>query len=70
VSPARNSPVPSVLIKYFSKFHSDSEPGLGSVVASLSLGAPALMHFRLLKKYEDSEKPRRIALSLVLRHVR
>jgi hypothetical protein len=27
------------------------------------------MHFRLLKKHQDSEKPRRIALSLILRHV-
>jgi hypothetical protein len=60
---------PLRLIKRFSKFHSDSERGLGPVVASLSLGAPALMHFRLLKKYEKSEKLRRIALSLVLRHV-
>jgi 2OG-Fe(II) oxygenase superfamily len=32
------------------KFHSDGEVGLGDVVASLSLGSPARMSFRLRSK--------------------
>ncbi|PFH53754.1 hypothetical protein AMATHDRAFT_985 [Amanita thiersii Skay4041] len=49
-------------------FHSDSERGLGPLVAGLSLGSPALMHFRLLAKYEPIREQRQIALSFVLRH--
>jgi len=49
-------------------FHSDSELGLGPVVAGLSLGSPALMHFRLLAKYEPVGEQRQIAMSFVLRH--
>ncbi|KAF8639503.1 hypothetical protein AX17_001408 [Amanita inopinata Kibby_2008] len=49
-------------------FHSDSEPGLGPLVAGLSLGSPALMHFRLLAKYEPIREQRHIAISFVLRH--
>lgn len=51
------------------QFHSDSEPGLGPLVAGLSLGSPALMHFRLLAKYEPIGEQRQIAMSFVLRHV-
>lgn len=51
------------------QFHSDSEQGLGPVVAGLSLGSPALMHFRLLAKYEPIGEQRQIAMSFVLRHV-
>lgn len=51
------------------KFHSDSERGLGPTVASLSLGSAAEMHFRLHSKYADTESPRKIAMSLLLRHV-
>ena len=45
------------------KFHSDSERGLGPLVASLSLGSPALMHFR-------HKSTQGTALTLILRHVR
>jgi hypothetical protein len=50
-------------------FHSDSERGLGPVIASLSLGCVAEMHFRLHSKYTISEGPRKVAMSLILRHV-
>ncbi|KAH9036924.1 hypothetical protein EDB84DRAFT_1156137 [Lactarius hengduanensis] len=49
-------------------FHSDSERGLGPVVASLSLGCVAEMHFRLHSKYTVSDGHRKVALSLILRH--
>jgi len=49
-------------------FHSDSEPGLGPLVAGLSLGSPALMHFRLLSKYEPIKEQRQIAITFILRH--
>jgi len=49
-------------------FHSDSERGLGPVVASLSLGSLAEMHFRLNSKYTVPEGPRKVAMSLLLRH--
>ncbi|KAF5380425.1 hypothetical protein D9615_004640 [Tricholomella constricta] len=51
-------------------FHSDSERGLGSLVAGLSLGSPALMHFRIHHKYllEDEIERKPIALTVVLRH--
>lgn len=56
-------------------FHSDSERGLGPTVAGLSLGSPALMHFRKLKQKrrkdvpipENEEKTDKV-LSLVLKH--
>jgi hypothetical protein len=55
---------------YNVQFHSDSERGLGPVIASLSLGSPALMHFRLRAKYEPNrDENRKIAFTLVLRHV-
>ncbi|KAF8348386.1 hypothetical protein F5887DRAFT_1280766 [Amanita rubescens] len=50
------------------QFHSDSEPGLGPLVAGLSLGSPALMHFRLLAKHEPAGEQRQIAMTFVLRH--
>jgi len=46
-------------------YHSDSEPGLGPIVSSLSLGSIALMHFRPMKKKGKWNKK---VLSLVLRH--
>ncbi|KAH8977000.1 hypothetical protein EDB83DRAFT_2538231 [Lactarius deliciosus] len=49
-------------------FHSDSEPGLGPVVASLSLGSTAEMHFRLQSKYIVPGDRRKVAMSLILRH--
>ncbi|KAJ7648702.1 hypothetical protein DFH06DRAFT_1209378 [Mycena polygramma] len=49
-------------------FHSDSEVGLGPVVAGLSMGSPALMHFRLLSKYAPLGEQRANALTVVLRH--
>ncbi|KAF7305098.1 2OG-FeII-Oxy-2 domain-containing protein [Mycena kentingensis (nom. inval.)] len=49
-------------------FHTDSEPGLGPVVAGLSMGSPALMHFRLANKLVPSDMTRKISLSVVLRH--
>ena len=44
-------------------FHTDGERGLGPIVASLSMGSPAIMKFRTL------EDRKTIVLSLVLRHV-
>ncbi|KAJ6582334.1 hypothetical protein B0H19DRAFT_1118091 [Mycena capillaripes] len=49
-------------------FHSDSEVGLGPVVAGLSMGSPALMHFRLLAKYAPNTEQRANAMTVVLRH--
>ncbi|PCH43386.1 hypothetical protein WOLCODRAFT_164397 [Wolfiporia cocos MD-104 SS10] len=51
-------------------FHSDSERGLGPVVASLSLGSAAYMHFRLHNQYDSikGKGTRRTALTLYLRH--
>lgn len=49
-------------------FHSDSEVGLGPFVAGLSLGSPALMHFRLRAKYDRDKKLKSIAITFVLRH--
>jgi len=49
-------------------FHSDSERGLGPVVASLSLGSTAEMHFRLHAKYNVTEGHRKVAMSILLRH--
>ncbi|THV05004.1 hypothetical protein K435DRAFT_834976 [Dendrothele bispora CBS 962.96] len=45
-------------------FHTDDERGLGPRVAGLSLGSPALMHFRSVEK----QSPRPIVLSIILRH--
>ena len=54
------------------KFHSDSERGLGPIVAELSLGSPALMHFRVNHKYprEKDLENHSVALTIILRHVR
>ncbi|KAG9316630.1 hypothetical protein JVU11DRAFT_2684 [Chiua virens] len=51
-------------------FHSDSEKGLGPIVASLSLGSAALMHFRLHGNVENLAPKNKCsyALTLVLRH--
>ncbi|KAF9004804.1 hypothetical protein BDQ17DRAFT_1354723 [Cyathus striatus] len=49
-------------------FHSDSEAGLGPLVAGLSLGSPALMHFRVREKYDANGESRSIVASFVLRH--
>ncbi|KAH8107752.1 hypothetical protein BXZ70DRAFT_9324 [Cristinia sonorae] len=51
-------------------FHSDAERGLGTTVASLSLGASAYMHFRLHAQFtkELPEDCSREVLSLYLRH--
>jgi len=38
-------------------------------VASLSLGSVAEMHFRLHSKYDISEGHRKIAMTLLLKHV-
>lgn len=51
-------------------FHTDSEKGLGPIVASLSLGSAALMHFRLHAS-ASAEHPKQScphALTLILRH--
>lgn len=50
-------------------FHSDAENGLGPLVAGLSLGSSALMHFRLNLKHEPSKERTGIHLSFLLRHV-
>ncbi|RDB24732.1 hypothetical protein Hypma_007651 [Hypsizygus marmoreus] len=51
-------------------FHSDSEPGLGPLVAGLSMGSPALMHFRVHHKHQRKEEIERkvIVMTFVLRH--
>ncbi|EGO00089.1 hypothetical protein SERLA73DRAFT_122178 [Serpula lacrymans var. lacrymans S7.3] len=49
-------------------FHSDSEKGLGPVVASLSLGSTAYMHFRTRKLKQQLESHKQNVLTLVLRH--
>ncbi|KAH0827875.1 hypothetical protein J3R83DRAFT_3502 [Lanmaoa asiatica] len=49
-------------------FHSDSEKGLGPIVASLSLGSAALMHFRPHVIMENPRNKCTYALTLVLRH--
>ncbi|KAG6887699.1 hypothetical protein C0995_013399 [Termitomyces sp. Mi166 len=51
-------------------FHSDSERGLGPVVAGLSLGSPALMQFRVHHKYlrEEGFENNSTVLTVVLRH--
>jgi alkylated DNA repair dioxygenase AlkB len=49
-------------------FHSDNEIGLGPVVAGLSLGSPALMHFRINAKYDRLRELKGNLLSFVLRH--
>ncbi|KAF7980743.1 hypothetical protein HWV62_36767 [Athelia sp. TMB] len=46
-------------------FHSDSERGLGPVVASLSLGSAAHMHFRPHARLAEGKEN---ALTLILRH--
>ncbi|KAF7976824.1 hypothetical protein HWV62_5506 [Athelia sp. TMB] len=46
-------------------FHSDSERGLGPVVASLSLGSAAHMHFRSHARLAEGKEN---ALTLILRH--
>jgi 2OG-Fe(II) oxygenase superfamily len=53
----------------FVQFHSDSERGLGPVIASLSLGSTAEMHFRLQSKYTVAEGHRKTAMTIILRHV-
>ncbi|KAI0318869.1 hypothetical protein OF83DRAFT_1113395 [Amylostereum chailletii] len=50
-------------------FHSDSERGLGPVVASLSLGSVALMHFRLHPQHATSPALRKTALTIAIKHV-
>ncbi|KAF9227346.1 hypothetical protein BS17DRAFT_775348 [Gyrodon lividus] len=49
-------------------FHSDSEKGLGPIVASLSLGSAALMHFRPHVNAQNQKYQCTTALTLVLRH--
>ncbi|RXW21281.1 hypothetical protein EST38_g4567 [Candolleomyces aberdarensis] len=49
-------------------FHSDEEVGLGPLVAGLSLGSPAMMHFRLQKKHDKERQQRGILMSFTLRH--
>ncbi|KDQ57451.1 hypothetical protein JAAARDRAFT_35165 [Jaapia argillacea MUCL 33604] len=49
-------------------FHGDDERGLGPVIAGLSLGSPALMHFRPHLQTKSKKGERKIVLSVVLRH--
>jgi len=49
-------------------FHSDSEKGLGPLVAGLSLGSAAFMHFRLHSQFVPSGQSRKIDLTFILRH--
>ncbi|KAJ8077182.1 hypothetical protein PM082_001610 [Marasmius tenuissimus] len=47
-------------------FHTDDEPGLGPTVAGLSLGSPAVMHFR--RRGRGISGRNEIALTVILRH--
>ncbi|KAG7098843.1 hypothetical protein E1B28_000746 [Marasmius oreades] len=47
-------------------FHTDDEPGLGPTVAGLSLGSPALMHFR--RRGRGPSGKHESVLTVVLRH--
>ena len=67
---ASGSTVPRLDSILQKKFHSDNEVGLGPLVAGLSLGSPALMHFRLHHRYDPEREKRGIHLTIVLRHVR
>ncbi|KAJ7470891.1 hypothetical protein FB451DRAFT_1472612 [Mycena latifolia] len=49
-------------------FHSDDEKGLGPVVAGLSLGSPAVMHFRLAKNAKEKAARNKILLTVRLEH--
>ncbi|KAF5317425.1 hypothetical protein D9611_003916 [Ephemerocybe angulata] len=49
-------------------FHSDEEVGLGPLVAGLSLGSPAFMHFRLQRKHDRERLQKGILMSFILRH--
>lgn len=49
-------------------FHSDSEQGLGPVVASLSLGSAAFMHFRARATPKEVKHSSSNVLTLILRH--
>jgi len=49
-------------------FHSDAEAGLGPLIAGLSLGAPALMHFRPHYHHEQNPLQKGVVLSLILHH--
>lgn len=51
------------------QFHSDEEVGLGPLVAGLSLGSPAFMHFRLQRKHDRAGERKGILMSFILRHV-
>ena len=51
------------------QFHSDAEVGLGPLVAGLSLGSPALMHFRIVARHDPLYERRGVLLTVVLRHV-
>jgi hypothetical protein len=59
----------SGLYQWHTQFHSDDEKGLGPLVAGLSLGSPAFMHFKLMKKYSKNGDHKRILASFILRHV-
>ncbi|KAG2099129.1 hypothetical protein BD769DRAFT_1368639 [Suillus cothurnatus] len=48
-------------------FHSDSEHGLGPVIASLSLGSAAFMHFRARASSKEIKHSSNV-LTLILRH--
>jgi len=49
-------------------FHSDSERGLGPIVASLSLGSAAAMHFRVHAHVRQEGEGSENVLTLTLRH--
>ena len=60
----------STTLNPFSQFHSDAEAGLGPLVAGLSLGAPAFMHFRRVPKTKEAlDGQKGILLSFKLEHV-
>ena len=42
---------------------------MGPIIASLSLGSTAEMHFRLHSKHNVEEGHRKIAMTIILRHV-
>jgi hypothetical protein len=60
---------PKSAFKLLCQFHSDSERGLGPIVASLSLGSAAVMHFRVHADVRQEGEGTGNALTLTLRHV-
>jgi hypothetical protein len=64
-----NFPSAAYMEKQKMAFHSDAEDGLGPIIAGLSLGSSAIMHFRLHAKYENTSSQRKPVMTFKLNHV-